>query len=127
MRNDSSVNSDGLNSEADAVARDRPNNFPGGFTVLMAVYARDDPHLFGRALDSIYNNTLQPDAFVLVVDGPVPEAINQYMCRYQVARGMHILRLPTNVGLAEALNRGLTLVRTTWVVRADADDLNAPD
>jgi glycosyltransferase involved in cell wall biosynthesis len=111
----------------DVFAPGRATGFPGGFTVLMAVYGRDDPPLFGRALESVYNNTLKPDEFVLVVDGPVPETIDQYICRYQSDRGLRALRLPANVGLAAALNRGLKLVQTTWVARADADDLNVSD
>ena len=35
--------------------------FPGGFTILMAGYGRDDPGLFRRAVDSVYQNTILPD------------------------------------------------------------------
>lgn len=43
----------------------------GGFTVLMAVYRGGDALLFERATCSVFDNTFQPDAFVLVVDGPI--------------------------------------------------------
>ena len=101
--------------------------FPGGFTVLMAVYRADSVRLFLRAVDSAYANSLPPDHFVLVVDGPIPAeldaAINYVASRYR----MEVLRLAKNRGLAEALNAGLQHVRTEWVVRADADDWNLPD
>ena len=51
--------------------------FPGGFTVLMAVYCRDSTALFGMAVESVFANTLQPKAFILVVDGPVSIALEQ--------------------------------------------------
>jgi glycosyltransferase involved in cell wall biosynthesis len=101
--------------------------FPGGFTVLMSVYHGDDLVLFERAIQSVYANTLLPDAFILVVDGPVPKTLLNAIMRYQVEYGIDILSLPANVGLAHALNAGLMEVKTNWVVRADADDYNVPD
>jgi glycosyltransferase involved in cell wall biosynthesis len=101
--------------------------FPGGFTVLMAVYGRTDSRLFERALASVYGNTLAPDDFVLVVDGPVPQSITELISIYQDHRGLRVLWLPRNLGLAHALNQGLAVVKTAWVVRADADDMNMPD
>ena len=101
--------------------------FPGGFTVLMAVYQRDDLALFERAVHSVYANTLLPDAFVLVVDGLVPEALDVVILGLQDTYGINVLRLPVNVGLARALNAGLKQIRTEWVVRADADDYNLPN
>jgi glycosyltransferase involved in cell wall biosynthesis len=97
--------------------------FPGGFCVLMAVYRGDDPALFSRAVESVYSNTLKPDQFVLVVDGPVPPAI-EHGIGVAAERGTHVLRLPRNGGLASALNAGLAQVSTAWVLRADADDVN---
>jgi glycosyltransferase involved in cell wall biosynthesis len=105
----------------------RAAGFPGGFTVLMAVYHRDDPSLFDRALRSVYANSLNPDSFILVVDGPIPKALGEVIDGYRSRSGFEVIRLPANVGLAGALNAGLELVRTTWVVRADADDYNVPD
>jgi len=113
-----------INTVLDGV---RPSGFPGGFTVLMAVYQKDDLVLFERAVKSVYANTLLPDAFVLVVDGPVPEALHNAIMLQQAEYGIEVLYLPANVGLARALNAGLMQVHTKWVVRADADDYNVPD
>ena len=101
-------------------------SFPGGFTVLMAVYKNDDVTLFESAVNSVYANTLRPDAFVLVVDGPVPLAMHKSIQSMQAKYGIEVLLLPTNLGLARALNAGLMRVCTRWVVRADADDFNLP-
>jgi glycosyltransferase involved in cell wall biosynthesis len=103
-------------------------SFPGGFTVLMAVYIRDDPSLFERAVDSVFNNTLNPDQFILVADGPLSEPLE---LRLLVLQNRHrqrieLVRLAENVGLALALNAGLQASQMAWVVRADADDLNLP-
>ena len=100
--------------------------FPGGFTVLMAVYDKDDPRLFGRALASVFDNDLQPDQVVLVVDGPVRKALDEQVRSAEANQAIEVVRLEKNKGLAAALNAGLAQVHTTWVVRADADDYNLP-
>jgi glycosyltransferase involved in cell wall biosynthesis len=93
----------------------------------MPVYHRDDAALFARAVESVYANSLPPDEFVLVIDGPVPEAIGDVVGAAQRVHGIRVAQLERNVGLARALNEGLKLVRTEWIARADADDLNVPD
>lgn len=100
--------------------------FPGGFTVLMAVYRGDDAPLFERAVRSVFDNTLRPDAFVLVADGPVLPALATIITKLETEFALNVLRLPENRGLALALNAGLQVVTTEWVVRADADDINLP-
>lgn len=101
--------------------------FPGGATVLMAVYSGDDPDLFKLAVDSVYSNTLLPDAFILVVDGPVSTHMNDII-EYIVAQyGVNAIRLAVNSGLAHALNVGIGFVDTEWILRADSDDINYPD
>ncbi|AUJ65724.1 hypothetical protein B9057_15065 (plasmid) [Aestuarium zhoushanense] len=98
--------------------------FPGGFTVLMAVYHRDSPALFRMAVESVFSNTLQPDAFILVVDGPVSGALEQEIESLKGSFAITVHCLDENIGLAGALNEGLALVATEWILRADADDYN---
>jgi len=100
--------------------------FPGGFTVLMAVYEKDDPDLFIRAIDSVYQNDIKPDHTILVVDGPVPIKLEKQIGFTQQQYGIEIVRLDKSSGLAVALNIGLRHINTEWVVRADADDYNLP-
>lgn len=101
--------------------------FPGGFCVLMAVYQGDDARLFNNALISVFENTLQPDQFVLVVDGFIPESIENVIGAYRTCGRLEVVRLASNQGLARALNAGIERVRFEWIVRADADDANLPD
>jgi glycosyltransferase involved in cell wall biosynthesis len=100
--------------------------FPGGFTVLMAVYGKDDPRLFTKALASVFDNDLKPDNMVLVVDGPVPGALDRRVMAAGIDYAVEIIRLAKNESLATALNAGLVHIRTAWIVRADADDYNLP-
>lgn len=94
------------------------------FTVLMAVYARDEPSAFERALKSVFNNGLLPKSVILVVDGPVSSQIRSIIDSYKAEPIFSVVELPENRGLSAALNVGLGYVGTEWVVRADADDIN---
>lgn len=100
-------------------------NFPGGFTVLIAVYNNDNPTLFRMALDSIFQNDLRPDSVVLVVDGPVNISLEECISQFETNSEFKVIRLECNGGLYNALNVGLKYVNTSWVVRADSDDVNA--
>ena len=42
------------------------------FTVLMSTYWNDNPILLEKAIESVYENTIKPDFFILTIDGPVP-------------------------------------------------------
>jgi hypothetical protein len=110
-------------------AADLPGQFgfPGGATLLMSVYARDSPALFRRALASSLDGPHRPDAAVLVVDGPVGAELEAVIAEVEKRSGVTVVRMPRNVGLAAALNAGLERVKTAWVLRADADDVNAMD
>lgn len=102
--------------------------FKGGFTVLMAVYLKEEPSRFMLALESIFSNTLQPNAVLLVVDGPLSISLNSIIQDFQSRFNIfQVHRLSENQGLAKALNVGLALITTEWVVRADSDDINRLD
>jgi glycosyltransferase involved in cell wall biosynthesis len=104
------------------------NIFPGGFAVLMSVYYRDKTDLFEMAVNSVFANTLAPSQFLIVVDGAIPDTLEQAVKLLSQLYGnrLEILRLPINQGLANALNEGLKHIKYPWVVRADADDYNLP-
>lgn len=103
--------------------------FPGGFSVLMALYQKDKASLFDKALGSVFSNSLQPNQILLVIDGPIPLDLENVLVKFhQVFPGrIEELRLKHNLGLAKALNEGLNYVSCEWVVRADADDINLPN
>jgi glycosyltransferase involved in cell wall biosynthesis len=100
------------------------NQTVGDFSVLMAVYHKDNPRLFERALISVYENTCVPKQFVLVQDGPISRALVEVIERYKQKNGFEHLTMQENSGLSKALNRGLKVIKTNCVFRADADDFN---
>lgn len=96
------------------------------FTVLVSVYFRDDPFLLDQALSSIFENSLPPNQVILICDGPLTSELNAIIDKYNIRENILVKRLQENKGLAAALNVGLDLVETEYVVRADADDFNFP-
>lgn len=92
--------------------------------MLMALYSKDTTSLFREAVLSVFQNTILPDAFVLVIDGPLGKPLEREVSILSSEYDLTIIKLPVNMGLAAALNEGLKHVKTEWVARADADDVN---
>lgn len=77
---DTTVNTAGaVTGSATAAA---PSEYPK-FSVAMCVYAKDDPEWFDVSLGSVVDQTVRPDEIVLVVDGPVPDAIRDVISKYE--------------------------------------------
>jgi glycosyltransferase involved in cell wall biosynthesis len=98
------------------------------FSVLMSVYAKEQPEHLATALESLFAQTLPPDEVVLVKDGPLTAAldavITEAAARHPELRAVGLER---NVGLGAALNAGLRHCRHELVARMDSDDLCTPD
>jgi glycosyltransferase involved in cell wall biosynthesis len=98
-------------------------------SVLMSTYAGETAANLEESLESVYAQTVPPDQLVLVVDGPVDERqeeiIAQYACDSRIA-DVTLVRLPSNGGLAKALNAGLQRCYGKYIMRADSDDICEP-
>ena len=97
------------------------------FTVLAPVWAGDDPAHFEAAMQSVGRSTLTPRDIVICQDGDLPAALHAAVTRSADALGARVIRNLGPAGLAHNLNHAMTTVRTTWVARVDADDINLPD
>lgn len=97
------------------------------FSVSMCVYGGDEPAWFRDAVESILNQTAQPDEVVLVVDGPVPEALNAVICGYECDGRFKVIRLAQNMGHGEARRVGLEACSYPLIALMDADDLSVPE
>jgi glycosyltransferase involved in cell wall biosynthesis len=94
----------------------------------MAVYHKDDPERFDAALSSVFANSQVPDAVLIIADGPLTPELDAVLSDQMTREDtLKLHRLAQNQGLAAALNAGLLLVETEWVVRADSDDYNHSD
>ena len=99
------------------------------YSVLMAVYAKDNPDWFGFAVDSMLNQTLKPDEIVIVKDGPltapleavISSRVNSYPALF------NCVQLSEGKGLGEALRVGVLACKNEWIARMDSDDYSAPE
>lgn len=99
------------------------------YSVLMSVYKNDRVDWLKVSIDSILNQTLLPDQFVIVFDGPIPSILSDTIEVYeqQWPNIFTIVKLKKNGGLANALNIGLSQCRNELVARMDSDDYSLPD
>ena len=94
------------------------------FTVLMCTYLKDDPYLLEKSIESVFRNSIRPNYFILTIDGPIPKTNKKIIRKISNKYPIKLNKISKNIGLAEALNNALSLVKTEWVARADSDDIN---
>ena len=97
------------------------------FSVSMCVYGKDNPQWFESAVDSILNQTCMPDEVVLVVDGPVPDDLDNVIKKYEQKEIFNVIRLEINRGHGEARRIGLENCKNNLVALMDADDISLGD
>lgn len=94
------------------------------FSVLMSVYAREKPAFLQASLQSLLDQTEPAEQIVLVKDGPLTLELDVVIDAFKELLPLDICVLPTNQGLAVALNEGLKCCRHDWVARMDSDDIS---
>lgn len=96
-------------------------------SLLLPVYFKDDPGFLFHALESVANQTLLPDEVVVVCDGPIPQSLRNVLAEFDLRLPMRVVECEKNLGLAKALNVGISECRGEWIARFDADDICLPD
>ena len=99
------------------------------FSVLMAVYNKENPNYLDEALNSIWDEqTLKPNEIILVEDGKLTTALDATIKRWKKKLGniLVVVKLEENVGFAKALNAGLEYCKYELVARMDTDDISLP-
>ena len=98
------------------------------YSVLMSVYLKESPEFLRQSMESIYNQTIPTDNFVLVCDGPLNaglyKVIEEQKGKFQEA--LKIIQLEKNCGLGNALNEGMKHCCHELVARMDSDDISFP-
>lgn len=103
---------------------------PSPFSLLLPVWAGDDPRQLSRSFASaVDGQLLRPDEVVVVRDGPVPAALQAVLDALPERSSVPVrfVALPQNVGLARALTAGLAACTHDIVARQDADDVALPE
>lgn len=95
------------------------------YSVLMSVYWKEKAEYLKKAIESIEDQTVKTNDFVLVCDGDLTEELNIVIKEKEKTMGsiLNVIRLPENVGLGHALNIGINYCKNELIARMDSDDI----
>lgn len=98
------------------------------YSVLMSVYYRNSIDELKQSIESMLNQTICCNQFVLVEDGALGNDLEKLIENYEhnYTDLFSVIRLKENVGLGRALDIGLEMCRNELVARMDADDISLP-
>lgn len=95
------------------------------YSVLMSVYINEKPQYLREAINSMLNQTLKLDEFVIIQDGNLTKeleaVIEEYKNKYKNL--FNIIKIKENVGLGEALAIGVRACKNEYIARMDSDDI----
>ncbi len=99
------------------------------YSVLMSVYYKEKPEYLTLAIESMLNQTLPPEQFVIVEDGKLTDELERIIIKYEQKNPelFTIIRTEINRGLGLALDEGMKYCRNELVARMDSDDISMPD
>lgn len=93
-------------------------------SVLMSTY-REPIEWIKAAVESVLIQSLTDFEFIILVDDPNNKEIIKYLESIQDTR-VKIVVNESNLGLVQSLNKGLTLCKSDFIARMDADDISLP-
>lgn len=95
------------------------------YSILMSVYYKEQPEYLLNSIESVFAQTVVPDDFVLVCDGPLTPELDSviYQMEQKYGEALNVIRFDKNRGLGPALNDGIKLCKNRLVARMDSDDI----
>ena len=99
------------------------------YSVLMSVYKKEKPKYLRQAIESMQNQTVATNDFVLICDGPLNTELDKVLIekKNEMGESLRIIRLTENVGLGNALNEGIKHCKNELIARMDSDDIAYSD
>lgn len=99
------------------------------YSVLLSVYYKEKAEYLRNSIQSIFNQTIPTNDFVVICDGELTIELNNVLADMQQLFGnrLHVIQLDNNVGLGNALNEGLKYCKNELVARMDSDDISRPN
>lgn len=96
-------------------------------SVLMSVFNENEEEL-RSSVDSILNQSFADFEFIITIDNPTNEMLNDILSEYaRLDSRIVLIKNQENIGLAESLNRAASVARGKYFCRMDADDISVPD
>ncbi|MDG3213261.1 glycosyltransferase [Streptococcus suis] len=98
------------------------------YSVLMSVYHKENPTWFDESIKSMFEQTIKPNEFVLVEDGPLTKELYDVVEKYKTKypKEFKVVAIEKNVGLGPALKKGVEECSNEYIARMDSDDYSMP-
>lgn len=98
------------------------------YSVLMSVYEKENPKYFEESIQSMVDQTIAPDEFVIVKDGKITNELEEVIKKFtsKTSNLFKIIDLKENVGLGPALAIGVENCKNEYIARMDSDDISIP-
>ena len=97
------------------------------FSLLMCVYIKESPEFFARCIDSVLAQTVLPDEWIIVKDGPLNDELESVIAGIRFPNELKIIALPKNVTQGPARAEGVKAAKYDWIAIMDSDDICVPD
>ncbi len=99
------------------------------FSVLMSLYIKEKSEYARACFESLANQTVLADEWVIVEDGPLTKELYALLDEYERRYPGLIKRVPLkeNQGLGKALRKGVTQCTYELIARMDTDDIARSD
>ncbi len=99
------------------------------YSVLMSVYYKENPLWLRDSIESIMNQTVKCDEFVLVEDGKLTDELYEVIDSFQkkYPKLFNVVKIKQNGGLGPALRKGIENCKNELIARMDSDDISKPD
>lgn len=96
------------------------------YSVLMSVYYKDNAVWLKEAIDSMLNQTIVTNDFVIICDGKLTNELYDVLDYYSLQfKGLfNIVKREKNLGLGPSLAFGIELCKNNLVARMDSDDIS---
>lgn len=95
----------------------------------MSVYYKEKTEYLELAIESMLKQTVPPEQFVIVKDGPLTNDLDEIIDNYKkkYPKLLTIVSIDENKGLGLALDEGIKFCRNELIARMDSDDISMPD
>ncbi len=99
------------------------------YSVLMSVYYKEKPEWLKYSIESMLNQTVKCDEFVLVEDGNLTTELDAVIEKFDNENPglFKIIKLEKNMGLGPALQMGVENCSNEYIARMDSDDYSVPE
>lgn len=99
------------------------------FSVLMPVYYKEKAEYFNMALNSILNQTLQPNEILIIEDGKIGDKLEQIIIQAKNKNNnlIRIIKLTENKGIGYVRTLGIKECKNEYIAFMDSDDISAPN